>query len=91
MSLVGDYTYSVSLKGCRLHQEFMFVPVLFGNNQAICPKLGCFNWKQGKMGVGALNLSGASLQPGGGSGYLPASGDYNMTLYVPSFVHNVFL
>ncbi len=81
MALVADYTYTVSLKGCRLHQPFMFVPVLFGGNETLCPKLGCKNWKQGKIGVGSLNASKAALQPGGGSGFLPASGDYNMTLY----------
>jgi hypothetical protein len=81
MTLIADYTYSISLRGCKLHQPFMFVPVLFGGNEVLCPKLGCKNWKQGKVGLGAVSLSGAALQPGGGSGFLPASGDYNMTLY----------
>lgn len=35
----------------------------------------------GKLGVGAVYRSGAALQPGGGSGFLPTSGDYNITLY----------
>ncbi len=81
MVLVADYTYTVSLKGCKLHQQFMFVPFLFGGNESLCPKLGCKNWKQGKIGIGAINRSWAALQPGGGGGFLPASGDYTMTLY----------
>ena len=81
MTLVADYTYTISLPACQLLQEFMFVPQFFGGNTTLCPKLGCFNWKQGKIGVGLLDTSGAALQPGGGSGFLPASGDYNLTLY----------
>jgi hypothetical protein len=81
MILSGDHTYTLSLHDCTLHSEFMFVPYLFGGNSSLCPKLGCFNWKQGKIGIGTTSSSGAVLQPGGGSGFLPASGDYIMTLY----------
>ena len=73
MSLVEDYTFRIdNLPGSPSH-PFMFV----SPTSKPYPPLGQLNWKQGKIGVGA----GQMTIPGGGQGLYPYKGIFNITLY----------
>ena len=85
MDHVADFT--LQLKALRIdlssRGEYMFV----SPGPTPTPPLGDKNWKQGKIGVGEVIGYNAStltttqkLYPGGGSGFWPSKGVYDLTL-----------
>lgn len=92
LTLVGDYTFRIENLTLSQNNEFMFVSKATLRDGKP-PPLGDKNWKQGKIGVGALIDSSydkainksthtMKLYPGGGGGRIPNTGIYNLTLFL---------
>ena len=90
MTRVGDHLHVIRVDATQTcgdpwkctpkDREFMFVTLSPRLPSGAVPPLGQLNWKQGKLGVGALKAFGGALIPGGGAGRLPRAATYNVTV-----------